>query len=156
MDAPGAELGPLVATLRDFLLRAEALRAVLLVDRGEDAAAFVVDLDASGELEIAEGDEVHPLALDDFAATPPIALPPVHPLPAIEVDPVAGQITAPLGTVERTAEGVRATARLFGERSVLTAAFATNDPDEPLFISARGEDPFVIGLGGLEWELPRP
>jgi hypothetical protein len=154
VDPFAAELGSVVATLREFVLRAEALRTVLLLDRGEESAALVIDLDAAGELEVAEGDDVRAVSLDDFATAAPLELPPVHPLPAIEVDPIAGQLTAPLGTVERTADGVRATARLFGERSVLTAAFPTNDPDEPLFIAARGEEPFVLSLGGQEWELP--
>jgi hypothetical protein len=154
MDPFAAELGSVVATLREFVLRTEALRAVLLLDRGEESTALVIDLDAAGELEVAEGDDVRAVSLDHLATAAPLELPPVHPLPAIEVDPVAGQLTAPLGTVERTADGVRATARLFGERSVLTAAFPTNDPDEPLFIAARGEEPFVLSLGGQEWELP--
>jgi hypothetical protein len=154
MDAPAAELGPVVATLRELLVRADALRAVLLLDRGDDAPPLVVDLDAAGELEVAEGEAVSTLALADFATTAPLELPPVHPLPSVEVDPVAGQITAPLGTVERTAGGIRAAAHLFGARSVLTVAFATSDPDEPLFIAARGDEPVVISLGGQEWELP--
>jgi hypothetical protein len=148
-----SDLGPVVATVREFLDRAEALRAVLLLDRGAEEAV-VVDLDAAGDLELAEGDDVRQLHLDAFAAAHPLALPTVHPLTPVEVDPEAGQITAPLGAVERTAAGVRATAKLFGDRSVLTAAFTTSDPDEPLFIAARGDEPVVITLGGQEWELP--
>ena len=148
-----SELAPVVATMREFLDRTEALRVVLLLDRG-DAEPVIIDLDAGGELELAEGDEVRPATLDAFADAPPRALPPIHPLTPVDVDPEAGQITAPLGAIERTAAGVRATAQLFGERSVLTAAFATTDPDEPLFIAARGDEPLVVSLGGREWELP--
>src|SRR5581483_5522750 len=87
VDAFVAELGPVVATLREFLLRAEALRVVLLLDRGEESAALLIDLAAAGELEVAEDDDVRALPVDEFTTTAPLALPPVHPLPAIEVDP---------------------------------------------------------------------
>jgi hypothetical protein len=153
VDPLDSELGPAVATMREFLDRAEALRVVLLLDRGAEETV-VIDLDAAGEPELAERDDVRQVPVDAFAAARPLALPPVHPLTPVDVEPEAGQITAPLGAVERTAAGVRSTAKLFGDRSVLTAAFTTSDPDEPLFIAARGDEPLVISLGGREWELP--
>ncbi|MCW3065895.1 MAG: hypothetical protein JWN32_3067 [Solirubrobacterales bacterium] len=153
MEHRDPDLGPIVATLRAFLVQTEALRVVLLLDRG-DAEPLVVDCDAAGALEIADGEVIRSLEPGAFAADAPLPLPDVHRLPPVEVDPDVGQITAPLGTLERTATGVRATAHLFGGRSVFTAAFQTNDPDAPLFIAARGEEPLVISLGAREWELP--
>jgi hypothetical protein len=154
MDGTDPDLGAFVVTVQAFLGRAEALRAVLLLDRGEEAEPVIVDCDATGAVELAEGDEVRELEPGAFATSTPLALPDVHPLPPVEVDPDAGQVIAPLGTIERAAGEVRATANLFGPLSVFTAAYATSDPDAPLFIAARGDEPPVISLGGREWELP--
>ena len=151
MDPGDPQLAAAVATVRAFLDRAEALRAVLLLDRDEPV---VIDLDATGELEIAVGERVAAVELETFAGTQPLALPDVHPLAGVEVEPAEGIVTAPIGAIDRTAAAVRATALLFGGRSVFTAAFASSDPDEPLFIAARGSEPVVVSLGGQEWELP--
>jgi hypothetical protein len=148
------DLGTVVATLRAFLDRAEALRVVVLLDRGEAEEPLLVDLDATGALDVGAGETVETLDLAEFAAGAPLPIEEARPLAPIEVDAEAGQLTAPLGAIERTAAGVRAAARVFGGRSVFTAAFATIDPGTPLFMAARGEEPLVISLGDREWELP--
>jgi hypothetical protein len=154
VDRFDPELAVAVATVQAFLDRAEALRAVLLLDRGEGEEPVVIDLDAAGELEIARGEEVRAVDPRDFSGAVPLGLGDVHPLAGIEVDPAEGLLTAPIGAIERAAGALRATARLFGERSVFSAAFTTSDPEEPLFLAARGEEPLVLSLGGREWELP--
>jgi hypothetical protein len=154
VEVSDLDLGTVVATLGSFLDRAEALRVVLLLDRGEDEEPLLVDLDAAGELEVGEGESVRALDPGAFAASTPLPVADARPLAPIEVDADAGQLTAPLGAIERAAAGVRAAARVFGRRSVFTAAFMTMDPDQPLFMAARGEEPLVISLGGREWELP--
>ncbi len=90
----------------------------------------------------------------DLLAALPLPLPAVRALPPFEVDALRAQITAPLGGVEQLARGVRELAGSFPGRSVLTVSFATLDPDAPLSITARAEDPMVLGLGEEAFEMP--
>jgi hypothetical protein len=152
VDPSDSHLAVAVATVQAFLGGVGALRAVLLLDRGSEPV--VIDLDATGELEIARGEDVAAVQPGAFAGAQPLALPELHSLRGVEVDADEGVVTAPIGILQRAGDEVRAAARLFGERSVLTVAYATSDPDAPLFVAARGEEPLVISLGGREWELP--
>jgi len=84
----------------------------------------------------------------------PLPLPAVRALPPFEVDALRAQITAPLGGVESLARAVRELAGVFPGRSVVTATFATSDPDVPLSLTARAGDPLVLALGEEAFEMP--
>ena len=64
-DAP--DLARIVATTRAIVARAGALRAVVLLDRGEDAEPVVIDCVTGGDVEVAEGEEVRTWPGDDEA-----------------------------------------------------------------------------------------
>ena len=79
MSPPSLEA--VAATLRDFVARAEALRAVALLDRGADAAPAVVDCGADGAVDVEVAGEAHelragsedrPLAVSARAGEPPV------------------------------------------------------------------------------------
>jgi hypothetical protein len=151
-DAP--DLARVIATLHALLERSGALRAVVLVDRGEDAVPVVVDYDADGAAEVAEGDDARPWPPDAWVAAEPYELPPVGTLPPLEVDLEASEVVAPLGVLDAAGHAVRALAGLLPGRSVATVGFATTDPDEPLFLAARRGEALVASLAGHEYELP--
>lgn len=150
MSAP--PLDAVGVTLREFVARAGALRAVALLDRGEGAAPVVVDCDAAGAVEIEESGEVRELAAVSGAAA--LALVHVHALPAMEVDPASGQVTGTIGGLQHLAGAVGELAAALGGRSVATVQFQTSNPDAPLAVSARpGESP-VFALGNETFALP--
>ena len=128
-----APVDAVAATLRDFVARAGALRAVALLDRGRDAAPLVVDCGADGAAEVDDAGEVR--RLPPAADAAPLAAPHVRPLPPMEVDP--GELAAALGG-----------------RSVATVQFATTDPDTPLAVSARAGEAPVVALGDRTFTLP--
>jgi hypothetical protein len=66
---------------------------------------------------------------------------------------VRGEIASPLGGVEHLARAVRALVDLFPGRSVLTVAFTTTDPETPLHIAARTDDPIVLAIGDQQFEM---
>lgn len=146
------QIAQIAVTLRAFVAAAGAQDATLLLDQGEEVAPLVVECPASGPVTLSEGDAVVQLDADRLAAEP-LPLPEVRALPPFEVDAVRAQITAPLGGVEHHARAVRALAQAFPGRSVLTVTFATTDPETPLLLGARGEDPLVLMLGEEQFEL---
>ena len=149
MSAP--PLDAVAATLRDFVARAGAMRAVALLDRGEGAAPVVVDCDGAGGVEVEEGGEVRQLAAVPAA---PLALVHVHALPAMDVDPDGGEVTGTIGGLQHLAGAVGELAAALGGRSVATVQFATSDPDAPLAVSARAGEPPVFALGDETFALP--
>ncbi|MDX6672769.1 MAG: hypothetical protein QOH11_187 [Solirubrobacteraceae bacterium] len=150
MSAP--PLDAVAATLRDFVGRAGAMRAVALLDRGEGAAPVVVDCDGAGGVEVEEGGEVRELAAVSGAV--PLALVHVHALPAMDVDPDGGEVTGTIGGLQHLADAVGELAALLGGRSVATVQFQTSDPDAPLAVSARAGEPPVFALGDETFALP--
>src|SRR6478752_1340880 len=102
MNAP--PLDAVGVTLRDFVSRAGAMRAVALLDRGEAGAPVVVDCDAAGGVEVEEAGEIRVLPAVSGAA--PLVVPHVHPLPAMDVDPASGQVTGIIGGLQHLADAV--------------------------------------------------
>ena len=152
-DAP--DLARIAATLEAFLARAEALRAVLLLDRGPAGAPLVVDCTGDGTVELVEGDDARELPETEGVEAPPLRpLPDVRAFPPLEVDLAAATVAAPLGALDHVARAVRDLAALFPGRSVLTVGFESTDPERPLFLAARRGEPMVASLGEDEYELP--
>ncbi len=150
-----ARHGEAVATAREFALRANALRVVLLIDRGDDAP-LMVDCDAAGEVEVTDGETVAtiPAAAE---APPPPSVPEVRAVPAtaISVDLLTGELAAPLGAIEHLADALAQLAHSLGNRSVATAELATSDPDTPITLAAREGEPAVLAAGDQEYRLGR-
>ena len=76
------------------------------------------------------------------------------PASALSADPEAGELAAPIGSVQLLADSVLALARALGGRSVATATFATRDPDMPLTVAAREGEPVVLDIGGRQFSMP--
>jgi hypothetical protein len=145
-----------VATARAFAARAGAERVVLLLDRGPEREAVMVDCAAGGAVELTADGRTLTLAPDAPVPAAPRALPDVRATPAtaVSVDLAAGRISAPIGAVEQLADGLLALARAFGGRSVASAEFATSEPELPIALAARDGEPVVLSGGGEEFELP--
>ena len=143
-----------VATARAFATTSGAERVVLLIDRGHDVPALMVDLDAHGDAEITDAGTVTTVS---HTTAPPRPL--AHdvravPATAITIDPEAGELSAPIGAIEHLARAVTALAASFGGRSVATAEFATRDPGLPITIAAREGEPAILSAGDEQYELP--
>jgi hypothetical protein len=139
-------------TLRAFLVASGAAAVVLLLDQGAEVPPLVVECPAEGAVQVSEGEAVVQLDPSRLAAAP-LPVPDVRALPPFDVDAVRAEITAPLGGVEHLARAVRALADAFPGRSVLTATFATTDPEVPLQLAARSGDPMVLALGEDHFEM---
>ena len=153
-----ASVGPLdvvVATLREFLHRSGAVRAVAVVDRAPGESPAVIDCGRLLPIEVDFGDRIvhlpHSIELD----VEPADLPEVRLLPPFEVDATEAEIAAPVGGVAHLAGAVRDLAAALGGRNVAMAQFATNDPQAPLAITARadGSEPIVLALGEEEYPM---
>jgi hypothetical protein len=153
-----ASVGPLdvvVVTLREFLHRSGAVRAVAVVDREPGEGAAVVDCGRLQPIEVDYGERVvhlpHSIELD----VEPAALPEMRMLPPFEVDAAQAEIAAPIGGVAHLAAAVRDLAAALGGRNVAMAQFATDDPQAPLAITARadGSEPIVLALGEEEYPM---
>jgi hypothetical protein len=151
-----ARHGEAVATVRAFTRQAGALRVVLLVDSGDGSAATMLDCGADGALELAEQDERWTVPADVPVSAAPRQLPELRPPPptALTIDPLSGELEAPLGVVANLARGVLGLAAAFGGRSVATADFATRDPEMPITIAAREGEPLVLAAGDRRFVLP--
>jgi hypothetical protein len=150
-----ARHGEAVATAREFALRANALRVVLLIDRGDEDPPLMVDADARGEVEVTDGESVATIPPHAQPAQAPRQLPDVRAIPAtaIAVDLVTSELHAPLGAIEHLADALTALARQLGNRSVATAEFATSDPETPITLAARQGEPAVLAAGDQEYRL---
>jgi hypothetical protein len=156
-EAALARHGEAVATAREFALRADALRVVLLIDRGDASTPLMIDCDAAGEVEVTDGETVATIPPDAQPDQPPQPLPDVRAIPAtaIAVDLTTSELHAPLGAIEHLADALTALARQLGHRSVATAEFATSDPDTPITLAAREGEPAVLAAGDQEYRLGR-
>jgi hypothetical protein len=144
-----------LATARAFGRAAGALRVVLLVDRGEEAGAAMVEWEAGDRLRVTEGETTHELT-GAAAGGRPRDLPAVRSVPAsaLDLDPETGELEAPIGTIAHLAESVVALAGAFGGRSVATAEFPTRRPEQPLTLAGRAGEPVVLAVGDRRFELP--
>jgi hypothetical protein len=149
-------LAQAVATVRAFQSAAAAERVVVLIDRGEDRPATMVEGAPSGAVAIVEDGEEIEIAPTTPPGAAPHALPELRPAPptAIAMDPETGELEAPLGTVQNLARGVLALATAFGGRSVASVDFPTRDPSLPMTIAAREGEPLVVAAGENRFELP--
>ena len=147
-----APVDAVAATLRDFVARAGALRAVALLDRGRDAAPLVVDCGADGAAEVDDAGKVR--RLPPAADATPLSAPHVRPLPPMDVDAGSGEVTGTIGGLQHLATAVGELAAALGGRSVATVQFATTDPDTPLAVSARAGEAPVVALGDRTFTLP--
>ena len=64
-----------------------------------------------------------------------------------------GAQAAPPGGVELLGRALREMAALLGGRSIAAADFETMDPDIPLGLAARGDEPLVALVGDEQFEL---
>jgi hypothetical protein len=143
-----------VATARAFAQAASATRVVLLIDRGEDAPALMVDVDAA-TAEVTDGDAVTTLVTATVTADPK-PMPEVRAIPAsaIRIDLLTGELSAPIGAIEHLAQSLRALASTFGGRSVASAEFPTSEPELPITIAAREGEPAILTAADEQYELP--
>ena len=141
-----------VATALAFADAAGAHRVILLIDRGEDVPALMVDAVHDGTAEITDGDEVE--HVDAPPSVAPRPLPEIRAIPhtAIRFDSFTGELSAPIGAIEHLADSLKALAATFGDRTVATAEFATSG--EPIMIAAREGEPAIVSAGDEEYELP--
>lgn len=150
----GPDLETVIATLRAFLRAAGAERAMALLDRGARRPGLVLDGTADGPFAVAGDDDELLVPEEATSETVPLALPTVKPLPPPAVDAVRGELTAPMGALALQAGAVRDVALALGGRSVLTVQFATTDPDAPLSIAARRDEPIELALGLEQFTMP--
>jgi hypothetical protein len=150
-------VGPLdtvVVTLREFLHRSGAVRAVALMPADcEEDPPTLVDCARLQPIEVVvEGRTVHlPHAIPLDAE--PLELYDVRPLPPVEVHPEDGRIAAPLGGVEHYGYAVRSLAAALGDGAVALITFTTTELEAPLSLTARVGDPIVLSLGDEEYEM---
>jgi hypothetical protein len=149
-------LAEAVATVRAFASAAAAERVVLLLDRGHDGPATMVECDEDGAVEVTEDERRFAVAPAAPPGAAPRRLPPLRPPPpsSVALDPETGELEAPLGAVSNLALGVLGLARTFGGRSVASVDFPTRDPLQPLTIAAREGEPIVVAAGDRRFELP--
>jgi hypothetical protein len=141
-----------VATALAFADAAGAHRVILLIDRGDDAPALMVDAVHDGTAEVTDGDHVETLERPPTAAPKPLPSIRATPHTAIRFDYATGEVSAPLGAIEHLADSVKALAGSFGGRTVATAEFPTHD--FPITIAAREGEPAILSAGDEEYELP--
>jgi hypothetical protein len=141
-----------VATALAFADAAGAHRVILLIDRGDDVPALMVDVVHDGTAEVTDGEHVE--VVQEPPAAAPRALPEIRATPhtAIRLDFATGELSAPIGAIEHLADSVKALARAFGGRSVATAEFPTRD--FPITIAAREGERAILSAGEEEYELP--
>jgi len=147
------ELDVVVATLRAYLERSKAIRAIVLLDRGDDRAPLMLDCPAGEPVEVAEGERTTVLA-GAAAAAEPLPLGDVRAMPAVEVDAGSASIAALPGVMEHAARGVRDLAAALGGRTVVTVQLATTDAETPLAVAARTGEPVVLVLGDEQFPMP--
>lgn len=148
------EVEQAVGLAREFLHRSGALRVGLLVDRGAEHESAVVECARLAPISVVEDGQRSELDHGVQLGAPMPPLPEVRQIPGIEADPVAGTVAAPPGGVEMLGRALRGLAALLGGQSIAAADFETLDPEVPLGLAARGEEPLVALVGDEHFELP--
>jgi hypothetical protein len=142
----------LVATVRDFAERSQASRVVVLLDRGDERPATMLEW-LAGSLELVE-DGIPVVVPDEPDAPLPLGDLRPPPASAVHVHPGAAELHAPIGAINHLADALLDLAAALGGRSVATAAWPTADPDVPLTLAARAGEPVIVALGDEHFELP--
>ncbi|MSX02248.1 MAG: hypothetical protein F2813_03700 [Actinobacteria bacterium] len=152
------ELDFAVVTLREFLHRSNAYRAVAVVDREPGVGPATVDVERFRAIEVDLGDRVVQLDHSAQLDPKPPELTELKPLPPFQVDPESGEVAGTIGGLEYLVDGVTELAGVLGGRNVAMAVFETNSPANPLSITARadGTEPPVIAIGEQTFTLPTP
>ncbi len=150
------ELDFAVVTLREFLHRSNAFRAVAIVEREPGIGPAEIDCERFRAIEVNLGDRV--VLLDhnvDLGVKPP-PLPTIKPLPAFQVNAALGEVTGTIGGLKHLVDGVSALAAALGGRNVAMALFESDDPGSPLTITARadGSEAPVITIADESFTLP--
>jgi hypothetical protein len=141
-----------VATALAFADAAGAHRVILLIDRGDDLPALMVEAVHDGTAEVTDGAHVETAQEPPGAASKPLPEIRAAPHTAIRFDYETGELSAPIGAIEHLADSVKALAAVFGGRTVATAEFPTRD--FPITIAAREGEPAILSAGDEEYELP--
>jgi len=143
-------LDPVVATLRDVLHRAGALRVVVVLDT-EPAA--MVDVGRLAPVEVTVGPRVmhlpHAIELD----AEPLGLIEARQLPPFEVT-AEGEVVGTIGGLDYVADVARGLAALMGGRSVALVQVPTTNAELPLSVTARPGEPVVVSIGEESFDLP--
>ncbi|HYF27840.1 MAG TPA: hypothetical protein VD931_19005 [Baekduia sp.] len=152
--ASAGALDAVIATLRDFLHRSGAVRAVAVVDgTDEGEGPALVDVGRLLPIEVQHGERLvhlpHAIELD----AEPLGEVAVKQLPPFEVNPETGEVAATIGGVEHLATATRQLAHLIGGRTVCLVQFDTTTPDLRFGVAARGNDPIVLSIGEEEFEM---
>jgi len=143
-----------IATVRAFLEASRATRVAVALDAPGDAAVLL-ECEPGGPLELTTdgGTTVVAPEATQGVAPLPVEAPLAPPATALTVDPLMGEIHAPVGVVASLVDGVLALARALGGRTVASAEFATSDPEVPLTLAAREGDRAVAAAGDAQFEL---
>jgi hypothetical protein len=144
----------ILATVHDFAERSGATRVAVLLDRGPDRLAPIIEAVAGEPLTIEQGAErllVPPTELIGVEALP-LDLPRAIPATALDVDPEEGRIEAPIGAVDALARAILDLAGALGRRSVVHAEFATRS-GTPLALSGRSGEAVVVSAGEHQFAL---
>ena len=152
--ATAGPLDPVIETLRDFLHRSGAVRAVAVVDgTDEGGGPAVVDVGRLAPIEVQHGERVvhlpHAIELD----AGPLGEVQVKQLPPFTVDQESGEVAATIGGVEHYARAARSLSELLGGRSACLVQFDTTTPDLLFGVAARAGDPIVLTIGEEEFEM---
>jgi hypothetical protein len=145
----------LLATVRDFAERSGATRVAVLLDRGPDRLAPLIEAEPGEPVTISQGDENLIVPTADLVAVDPLPLDLPKPLPpsALDVDVIKGEVEAPIGALDALAAAVVGLARQLGGRSVVHAEFGTRS-GTPLSLAGRPGEAVVVTAGEEQFELP--
>jgi hypothetical protein len=144
-----------LATVREFAVHSGSPRVAVLVDRGSEHAAPLVEHDPSAGLTVTVGEEVVAVPPEALAGVPalPVAHPRLPPRTALAVDVVRGEVSGPIGALPAIAKAVEELARVIGGRTVAMVDVEVRD-GEPITVAARTGEPTVVAQGDEHFELP--
>lgn len=144
------ELTLAVAVARELLHGSGALVVSVALDRPQPA---LIECPRLRAIVVREAGGQRELPHDAAAGVELPDLPLMRRLPAMDVDPETGQVAGVIGGLEMLGRALRDLAALLPGASVVAAEYETANPDVPLGLAARGEEPVVVLLGDEEFEL---
>jgi hypothetical protein len=140
------ELSEVAATLRSYVSKSGALQGVAVIEDG------VVTCDATGAVTIEREGDAEPELVEWRGAQAADLGMELKRLPPFDVDPVAGEVSGPLGALEHHALGVLHLARALGAGRVAIGVLPTLD-ETTLAISAREGEGVVVVVGDEQFEM---